>query len=101
VNGAAPMKLIAIKKLEDCLDGSMIFKYSFTETIDETRMKILAERGKLHYYPEFPRPFFKITTNDGVLLKGIIGDHDFEAVFPFTNKQEKKENFEALLEKMI
>lgn len=95
------MKLINIKKLEDCFDGSIIFKYSFADAIDETMMKKLAEKGKLQYYPEFLRPFFKIITLDGVQLKGIIGDQDFEAIFPFTNKQEKKENFDALLGKMI
>lgn len=95
------MKVIDIKKLEDCFDGSITFKYSFADAIDETMMKKLAEKGKLHYYPEFPRPFFKIITFDGVQLKGIIGDHDFEALFPFTNKQEKKENFEVLLERTI
>ncbi len=95
------MKLIDIKKLEDCFDGSVIFKYSFDNAIDETMMKKLAGKEKLHYYPEFLRPFFKIITFDGVQLKGIIGDYDFEAVFPFTNKQEKKENFDTLMEKMI
>lgn len=95
------MKLINIKKLDDCFDGSIIFKYSFDDTINETVMKKLAGKGKLHYYPEFPRPFFKITTVDGVQLKGIIGDYDFEVMFPFTNKEEKKGNFDSLLEKMM
>jgi hypothetical protein len=54
------MKLINIKKLEDCIDGSMIFMYSFNEKIDETLMKKLGEKGNLQYYPEFPRPFFKL-----------------------------------------
>lgn len=95
------MKLVNIKKLEDCIDGSMIFMYSFNEKIHETLMKKLGEKGKLQYYPEFPRPFFKIITADGIQVKGIIGDDNFEVVFPRTNKQERKKNFETILEKMI
>lgn len=95
------MKLVNIKKLEDCIDGSMIFMYSFNEKIDETLMKKLGEKGKLEYFPDFPRPFFKIITTDGVQVKGIIGDDNFEVVFPRTNKQERKKNFETNLGKMI
>ena len=95
------MNLVNIKKLEDCIDGSMIFLYSFNEKIDEALMKKLGEKGKLQYYPDFPRPFFKIITAEKVQVKGIIGDDNFEVVFPSTNKQERKKNFETNLEKMI
>ena len=78
------MKLINIKKLEDCIDGSMIFMYTFNEKIDETLMRKVGKKGKLQYFPEFPRPFFKIITADGVQVKGIIGDDNFEVVFPRT-----------------
>lgn len=94
------MMLVNIKKLEDCIDGSMIFMYSFNEKIDETLMKKLGEKGKLQYYPEFPRPFFKIITAGGVQVKGIIGDDNFEVVFPITNKQEKKKNLKQTWRKL-
>jgi hypothetical protein len=95
------MKIVNIKKLEDCIDGSMIFMYSFDEKIHESLMKKLGEKGNLQYHPEFPRPFFKIITADKVQVKGIIGDDNFEVLFPKTDKQEKKKNFETNLEKMI
>jgi len=95
------MNLINISKLEDCLDGSMIFRYSFNEKIAEPLMRRLAEKGTLQYYPEFPRPFFKILTRDGIQVKGILGDDNFEAVFPRTNKEERKKNFETNLGKIM
>ena len=95
------MKLIDIKKLEDCFDGSMIFRYSFKNKIDESFMNKLGEKGKLQYYPEFPRPFFKIITNDGAQVKGIIGDDNFEVVFPQTRKQERKKNFDTNLATIV
>jgi hypothetical protein len=94
------MKLTNIKKVEDCLDGSMVFKYSLNKKINETLMRKLAEGGKLQYYPEFPRPFFKLITADGVQVKGIIGDSNFEVLFPRRNKEERKKVFDAGLEKM-
>ena len=95
------MKLVNIKKLEDCIDGSMIFMYSFNEKIHETLMKKLGKKGKLQYFPGFARPFFKIITADGVQVKGIIGDDNIEVVFPRTDKEERKKNFETNLEKII
>ncbi|MDQ1352922.1 MAG: hypothetical protein QG657_3228 [Acidobacteriota bacterium] len=95
------MKLINVIKLDDCFDGSVIFKYCFDAAIDEAMMRKLAENGKLQYFPEFLKPFFKIITCDGVQLKGIIRDYDFEVLFPFTNKQKKKENFDTLLSQLV
>jgi hypothetical protein len=92
------MKLINIEKLEDCLDGSMVFKYSVKEKIDETVMRRLAAGGRLQYYPDFPKPFFKIITADGLQVKGIIGDDNFEVLFPRSNKEERKKAFDAALE---
>ena len=94
------MKLIKIEKVEDCLDGSMVFKYSVNEKINETVMRQLAEGGKLQYYPDFPKPFFKIITADGMQVKGIIGDDNFEVLFPRRNKEERKKAFDAGLKKI-
>jgi len=91
------MKLVKIKKLEDCFDGSIIFEYSFDENIEETFMKMLGQTGKLDYYPDFSRPFFKIMTHDGLQIKGIIGEKNFEITYPLTKKWEKKRNFENSL----
>lgn len=95
------MKLVEIKKLEDCFDGSIIFEYSFDENVEETFMKMLGQTGKLDYYPDFRRPFFKIMSRDGLQIKGIIGESNFEITYPLTNKWEKKRNFENSLKKLM
>jgi hypothetical protein len=95
------MKLVDIRKVEDCFDGSMIFRYSFNKEVEESLMRILGQKGKLHYYPKFLRPFFKIMTGEDVQIKGIIGDDNFEVVYPQTNKLEKKREFEANLRKIL
>ena len=61
-------------------------------------MKKMGQVGKLHYFPEFMRPFFKIITSDGLQIKGIIGENNFEITYPRTQKWEKKVKFEKNLE---
>lgn len=95
------MRPFDIKKMEDCFDGSMIFRYFFNIEIDERFMRKLGEKSKLHYYPEFPRPFFKIITAADIQVKGILGDDNIEVIFPRTGKWQKKKKFETNLEKII
>ena len=91
------MELVEIKKVEDCFDGSVIFEYYFDREIKEEFMQRLGETGRLDYYPEFHRPFFKIFTSDGLQIKGIIGDKSFQVLYPQTEKWEKKKAFEKQL----
>ena len=97
------MQLTDIKKVEDCFDGSMIFRYTFDKEIDEGFMRKMVKReeAKLHYYPEFLRPFFKIITGEDIQVKGILGDDNIEVIFPQTGKWEKKKKFEAGLERIL
>lgn len=91
------MELTDIKKVEDCFDGSVIFEYYFDREIREEFMQRLAETGRLNYYPDFLRPFFKIITSDGLQIKGIVGDKSFQVLYPQTEKWEKKHFFEKQL----
>lgn len=95
------MRLIEIKKLEDCIDGGVIFRYSFEKEVNEALMRRIGEKGKVQYFPEFPKPFFKIITPESIQVRGIVGDKDFEAVYPQTHKWEKKEAFETKLKKHL
>ncbi len=91
------MRVIDIQKKEDCFDGSMIFEYWFDDGFSRQLMYTLAEGGKLQFFPDFTRPFFKIVTAGGVHIKGIIGDLSIEALFPLTGKWERKDEFEKRL----
>lgn len=91
------MIISKIKKLEDCLDGSFIYSYEFSKAIDESIMRAMSEEERLQFFPQFPKPFFKIFTRDGLQIKGILGEHDIEVTFPATNQVEKKKKFEDIL----
>jgi len=87
-----------IKKLEDCLDGSISFCYTLDEQVNEGVMREMAEGGKLQYFPDFPRPFYKLFTGDGVQVKGIIGENHFDVLFPRKNIEERQKTFSLTLQ---
>jgi hypothetical protein len=91
------MKLLEVLKVEDCFDGGLRFEYRFDGEIAEPFMRGLATGARLDYFPDFPKPFFKIIRGDGVQIKGILGTADIEAFFPSMQKEEIKRNFDAEL----
>jgi len=75
----------------------MIYAYVFDQPITESFMRLLARDGRLSYYPDFSRPFFKIIARGGLQLKGIIGQTDVEVVFPPSEIESQKALFESFL----
>lgn len=75
------MKLSAVKKVEDCLDGSMIKDFHLDAAIDRAFIEYLGGAGRLEYFPTFARPFFRVTRDKGFILKGVEGNTMFQAIF--------------------
>jgi hypothetical protein len=95
------MKLIEVRKVEDCFDGGLRLEYRFAGEIAESFMRRLAANSRLDFFPDFPKPFFKIFREDGLQIKGILGDSDVEVYFPRSQKEEKKREFEAELRRLL
>ncbi len=96
-----PMIIVKIIKLEDCFDGSYIYKYEFSKAVDEKVMNAIAEGERLQYFPMFSKPFYKIYTREGLQIKGILGEYDLEVTFPITDQLEKKKLFEEFIRLQI
>lgn len=73
------MKVLAIKELDDCLDDTKTFEVELDETIDEALMRRLADGGKLDYFPNFPRPYFRITKKEAWIVQGVLGNRSMRA----------------------
>lgn len=91
------MNILHIKKLEECLDRTMIYEYSFGDSVSELQIRTLGRGGDLSYFPEFSRPFFKLVTADGLQIKGIVGDQSLQVVFPIEGGEARVEAFSRLL----
>jgi hypothetical protein len=68
------MKVIAVKHIEDCFDGSYIHEILFDAQITRGFIEALRPVSQLQYYPTFARPFFKALFGGRFTLKGVEGN---------------------------
>jgi len=95
------MKLVEARKIEDCFDGGYRLEYRFDGPVAEAFMRRLAEGGRLDFFPDFPKPFFKIFRDDGLQIKGIVTGLDFEVYFPRDRSEERIAAFALELEALL
>ena len=88
------MKIINIKKVEDCFDGSSVFNYWFTDPWQQKSIMNLNSFGEVEYFPDFPRPFFRLRGKNGFQVKGVEGEINCRVIFPRKEKDVIKKNFE-------
>lgn len=67
------MKIVAVKDIDDCRDGSQIKDLLFDRETSEAFIRFLARLGKLQYIPDFARPYYKISQPRCFSLKGVRG----------------------------
>jgi hypothetical protein len=69
------MKVVSVKKLEDCFDGSLISEVRFDKPITHEFIEFICAQasGKYQYFKEFARPFFKADFIDLFIIEGIQG----------------------------
>ena len=75
------MKITKIEKLKDCLGGKYINKFFLSEVTNETFIRSLSKYGKLNYYRDFPRPFYKLMLDKGGSIKGVEGENTLHVMF--------------------
>jgi hypothetical protein len=68
------MKVIDVKHVEDCFDGSLIKELLLDTEISKELIFALGEGGDVQYFGHFARPFFKIHVKGLYDLKGIEGN---------------------------
>lgn len=89
------MKIACSKKVEDCFDGSMVFSYEFDGSWTYEEICRLNKIGKLEYFPDFPRPFFRLIAETGLQIKGVQDEKSCTVIFPKTDKEVVKSGFES------
>ncbi len=76
------MTIVSKKKIETCFDGSQMYQYSLSGQWTEKTIRALSGLGKLEYFADFPRPFFRVRRKSGFQLKGVFGEATCVAIFP-------------------
>jgi len=94
------MRVLAAHKVEDCFDGSAVFDYELSEPWTDGLIRALASLGTLDYFPQFPRPFFRVKTDRGIFMKGLAGASRCRVILPRTNQPQIQRHLENTLERL-
>ncbi len=92
------MKIVSSRKIEDCFDGSTVFRYEASEPWTAENLCCLAPLGKLELFKDFPRLLFRLRTREGLFLSGVAGDVVFRVVLPRTGRDAAQRRLLALLQ---
>lgn len=75
------MQVLQVETVEDCFDGSFIKEFLLSDLTSEAFIKKLGESGELEYFPDFPRPFFRIERKNVYQIKGVLKSQTIRVIF--------------------
>jgi len=90
------MRVVESRKLEDCFDGSSVHWYRFDCPWTQAGILELKSLGKIEYFADFPRPFFRLRTDRGMFVQGICGEHTCRVILPREGNHEVRRDWESV-----
>lgn len=87
------MNVVDTKHVEDCFDGSLIKEVLLSDKVVKDQIFSMGKGGYVQYFPDFPKPFYKVRVEGVFDVKGIEGNR--------TMRVHIKEPEEFPLEKFI
>jgi len=91
------MCTLTIEKLEDCFDGSSVFRYRMEHPWTPPAIAQLARFGSLDYFRDFPRPYFRVRGQGGLEIKGLEGESVCRVTFPRSGREKLRQLWEQFL----
>lgn len=91
------MRLLESTRLEDCFDGSAVFRYRTDQPWTPEAIRSLVEFGELDYFRDFPRPYFRARSSNGLQIRGLEGECFCTVVFPTTNRDQLHRKWEEFI----
>ncbi|MFP4370445.1 MAG: hypothetical protein ACOC2K_03345 [Bacteroidota bacterium] len=76
------MRVIKLKKVEGCLEGSNVHDILLDDKIDREFIDHLGKMGKLIYMDSFDKPFFKVIVRGRYTIKGSQTNKSIRIIFP-------------------
>lgn len=93
-----PMHIVEVVKLEDCFDGSAVYRYLLASAWTRENILALRHLGEVQYFSSFPRPYFRLRSAQGLIAQGVEGESSCRATFPRRNKEEIRRTWNDALE---
>ena len=92
------MKIVKVKDIEDCFDGSFIKEFLYDKKVTKDFIHYLGKTGKLDYFPDFARPFYKLSCPKKYTLKGVEGSNSSRITLYGENLEEVMEYLDKYIE---
>lgn len=67
--------------LENCLDSSVVKELQLSAPVDEVVMRRIARHGRLQFFPDFPRPYFRLDRSRAYVVQGVFGNTSVRVTF--------------------
>lgn len=66
-------RIASLRDLESCLDRTEAVEVSLDGPVTEALVRRLGQVGALQYFPQFPRPYFRVDHATDWVVQGIVG----------------------------
>ncbi len=76
------MKVINYKKVEDCLEGTNVRDLLLDEPINKEFIHKIGQLGKLFFYEEIEKPYFKLIVRGKYTIKGSESNNSLRVMLP-------------------
>jgi len=74
------MKIIEIKHTDDCFNNFYIKEIFFSNPITKDIIFLLGNFGKLNYFENFARPFYKVFFREDFYIKGVENNNSVKVL---------------------
>ncbi len=89
------MIAIKTKKIDGCLEGTNVKDILLSDAISQEFIEKIAILGKLIFYEDLQKPFFKVIVKGKYTIKGSIGNKSIRVVLP---KEDNPQYFQDLID---
>jgi hypothetical protein len=90
--------VVGSQVLENCLDQSVVKEMQLSEPVGEAVMRRMARHGRLQYFPDFPRPYFRIDRSRTYVVQGVFGNTSVRVTFSPLADADAEEELRILIE---
>lgn len=74
------MNIIKMQIIDSCFKENDTYEIFINEPISYKFIQYLGEDKNFQYFPNFPKPFFKITDKN-FIIKGVEGNNNLRVIF--------------------
>ena len=91
-------RVVEVRELDDCLESTVVKEIRIDPPLDEGVMNAMGAGARLRFYPNFPKPYFRIERKRGYVIQGVIGKDSFRVTFSPSAGPEVEEELLGLIE---